>query len=437
MLRLQNPQSFHFLPRADVLRHSNVLCDAAICVDGHLFQAHRLVLACTSRALARLMSLQQDGRVQCGVQGVSARTFKQLLDYIYAQVVEVTEPELQTLLRGAQLLEMDGLEEQCKTLLLKLQKPNTETTNCITPAPKTGKEVKEELLICKRKETAEEVSEEKSHQKAQTLSQNPRDSVITSSVLSSPWTLPAHVWNSVSTLRHIAQNYSLMSMPNTLCSLSMPPHRVLLSSAFHRPARDLNRLARDLHRPAQAMSVPDFPSETGPLRAGSFIAQGLKRKKLKDRASRTRTQDRTSCRGEAKVDAGRGCQLCSSQPQGSSECRCPSAVRPGAQEPQHKPYQCQRCMKRFSLKHQLDTHLRVHTGEKPFECLLCGQRSRDYSAMVKHLRTHGGAAPYQCTVCLQFCSSLVNMQRHVKSHELSHFPHDWSLARTYMYRSHL
>ncbi|KAL0174889.1 hypothetical protein M9458_030857, partial [Cirrhinus mrigala] len=26
-----------------------------------------------------------------------------------------------------------------------------------------------------------------------------------------------------------------------------------------------------------------------------------------------------------------------------------------------KPYQCKQCSKRFSLKHQLDTHHRVHT----------------------------------------------------------------------------
>uniref|UniRef100_A0A3Q2PDH0 Zinc finger and BTB domain containing 32 n=1 Tax=Fundulus heteroclitus TaxID=8078 RepID=A0A3Q2PDH0_FUNHE len=101
-----------------------------------------------------------------------------------------------------------------------------------------------------------------------------------------------------------------------------------------------------------------------------------------------------------------------------------------------KPYQCKHCPKRFSLKHQLDTHHRVHT-EKPFECRLCGQRSRDYSAMIKHLRTHGGAAPYQCTVCLEFCNSLVSMQRHVKSHAVQDFPPDWSINNTYMYISHI
>ncbi|XP_030638869.1 zinc finger and BTB domain-containing protein 16-A [Chanos chanos] len=101
-----------------------------------------------------------------------------------------------------------------------------------------------------------------------------------------------------------------------------------------------------------------------------------------------------------------------------------------------KPYQCQHCAKRFSLKHQLDTHLRVHTGEKPFECRLCGQRSRDYSAMIKHLRTHGGATPYQCTLCLEFCSSQAAMQKHLKGHPTQDFPQDWTLASTYLYTCH-
>lgn len=35
-----------------------------------------------------------------------------------------------------------------------------------------------------------------------------------------------------------------------------------------------------------------------------------------------------------------------------------------------KPYQCKHCGKRFSLKHQLDTHLRVHTGTNGFIILV-------------------------------------------------------------------
>lgn len=101
-----------------------------------------------------------------------------------------------------------------------------------------------------------------------------------------------------------------------------------------------------------------------------------------------------------------------------------------------KPYQCKSCTKKFSLKHQLDTHHRVHTGEKPFECRLCGQRSRDYSAMIKHLRTHGGATPYQCTSCLEYCSSLAAMQKHLKGHPVQDFPSDWNISSTYLYSCH-
>lgn len=35
-----------------------------------------------------------------------------------------------------------------------------------------------------------------------------------------------------------------------------------------------------------------------------------------------------------------------------------------------KPYQCQLCPKKFSLKHQLDTHHRVHTGKQHFQIVV-------------------------------------------------------------------
>ena len=36
-----------------------------------------------------------------------------------------------------------------------------------------------------------------------------------------------------------------------------------------------------------------------------------------------------------------------------------------------KPYQCSHCDKTFSLKGNLTTHLRTHTGEKPYQCSHC------------------------------------------------------------------
>ncbi|XP_027625318.1 zinc finger and BTB domain-containing protein 32 isoform X4 [Tupaia chinensis] len=99
-----------------------------------------------------------------------------------------------------------------------------------------------------------------------------------------------------------------------------------------------------------------------------------------------------------------------------------------------RPYSCSVCGKRFSLKHQLETHYRVHTGEKPFSCSLCPQRSRDFSAMTKHLRTHG-AAPYRCPLCSAGCPSLASMQAHMRSHSPSQLPPGWTIRSTFLYSS--
>lgn len=61
------------------------------------------------------------------------------------------------------------------------------------------------------------------------------------------------------------------------------------------------------------------------------------------------------CTGEACE----GCQFCGRGDVTQNE--------PQSHRQEHrgeKPYQCQHCPKKFSLKHQLDTHHRVHTGKR-------------------------------------------------------------------------
>ncbi|TDH11979.1 hypothetical protein EPR50_G00066280 [Perca flavescens] len=297
-----------------------------------------------------------------------------------------------------------------------------------------------------------------------------RDSVFTrpassSSSFSSPWT---NMWSSVNTLRRLANYSSLIAThplqsPNQSSvaypfSLSTPHVFPLLGSHFQTPVH------------SSVMGYSGFyPHYTQTLHARStgmrnIIKQGLlKRKKNSQRAftgtvqtseqsyhevpkaSKEKVKDCKHCSTSLRVDpvlresastlpgdACAGCRFCE---RGDVVQREPQSNRPDHRS--EKPYQCQHCPKKFSLKHQLDTHIRVHTGEKPFECRLCGQRSRDYSAMIKHLRTHGGATPYQCTVCLEFCNSLAAMQRHVKSHAVQDFPPDWSINNTYLYNSHM
>ncbi|XP_019948179.1 zinc finger and BTB domain-containing protein 16-A [Paralichthys olivaceus] len=504
MIRINNTQYFHFLQQADALRRSGSLCDVIISVKSHTFRAHRLVLACASRRLAQqLAQADTDSPAHCTLEYFSPRTFQQVLDFTYTQAVEVSVEDLYLLLRAAQLLEMWSLEDQCRKQLDTLNhRARREEERGET---KDVKEEKESAKDMDKKREGSPVQEEKLQQTSSTgektsnsnvtenhsppesaenhsrspssrkkprlspLSSAPHNSVISrpatssSSSPSSPWTFSTNVWNSVSTLRRIAENYSNFfgaQSPNPSAvaypfSLSAPHMFPLLRPHFQ------NRVHHSGLYPHCAQNL-----YTGSTGMGSIIKQGLlKTKKSSQRAFNGGVQSFEQSFHQvpkARAERVKDCRECTTShlgdpaPQESASSAsgeaCAGCHFRGKDEVQReqptnhqvrqstsgdKPYQCKHCPKRFSLKHQLDTHHRVHTGEKPFECRLCGQRSRDYSAMIKHLRTHGGAAPYQCTVCLEFCSSLVAMHRHVKSHAVQDFPPDWNINSTYLYTSHI
>ncbi|XP_030604898.1 zinc finger and BTB domain-containing protein 16-A isoform X2 [Archocentrus centrarchus] len=504
MIRINNTQYFHFLEQADALRRSGSLCDAIISVKSQTFRAHRLVLACASRTLAQQLAHGDiDSPVHCTLEYFSPHTFQQVLDFTYTQALEVSVDDLQMLLKAAQLLEMQPLEDQCRKQLdtldcrAKVHEKSEETTDVKEEKEsaegkdqnRKGSLIHEDKLLKtsfpgKEASTATENlspctptknhSSPSSPRKKPKLSPIPepfhnRDSTIakpatSSSSFSYPWTFSTNMWDSVSTLRRIAENYSslLAVHPPNQSSIAYPyslsgPHVFpLLGSHFQTPGQNPVVGYSGFH-PRYTQNI-----YAGPTRMGSIIKQSLlKRRRSSQRAFTRTAQPGEPSYSEASKDRGQDCQHCSTAVSlhddpvlresvptqlGKTCTGCRFCGR--GDVPPHesetkgdhrgdKPYQCQHCPKKFSLKHQLDTHHRVHTGEKPFECRLCGQRSRDYSAMIKHLRTHGGAAPYQCTACLEFCSSLVAMQRHIKSHAVQDFPPDWSINSTYLYISHI
>ncbi len=323
MIQINNTQYVHFLQQADVLRRSGLLCDAIISVKSQTFRAHRLVLACASRILAQQLALADiDRPVHCTLEFFSPRTFQQVLDFTYTESLEVSVDDLHLLLRAAQLLEMQPLEDQCRKQLdnLNIRAREENKRSKITRV----KEEQESAEHTEQQQRRDSVQEEKLGQSASPVDKEcfnispsdsekngnrlpsprkkprlppepatsfNRESVITrpassNSSFSSPWTFPPNMWSSVNTLRRIAENYSNLIATHSIQS----PNQSSVAHPFSITNSQMFPLFGSQF-PSSVMGYSGFqPRYTqnlyaGSSRMGSIIKQGLvKRKKHGQRA---------------------------------------------------------------------------------------------------------------------------------------------------------
>lgn len=85
---------------------------------------------------------------------------------------------------------------------------------------------------------------------------------------------------------------------------------------------------------------------------------------------------------------------------------------------ENKPFLCEICNKRFSARHRLNIHLKIHKDqrEESYQCNYCERRFKYKPGMLYHERAaHTGEQPYKCPVegCFERFYDFSNAKKHI------------------------
>lgn len=111
------------------LRMEEKLCDVILKVDKSEFYVHKIVLAAVSPYLKAMFTngMLESLQKEISIQGIDEKTMELLVDFSYTGKLEINVDNVQQLLAGASLLNIDRLRTACSRFLQK----QLDSANCI------------------------------------------------------------------------------------------------------------------------------------------------------------------------------------------------------------------------------------------------------------------------------------------------------------------
>ncbi|XP_072286537.1 zinc finger and BTB domain-containing protein 6 [Pyxicephalus adspersus] len=378
------------LHKMNILREQNLFCDVSIYINDAEFHGHKVVFAACSAFMRDQFLLNQSRQVHITILQ-NADVGQQLLLSCYTGVLEVKRTELLKYLTAASYLQMVHIVEKCTEALSRyLQSENSDNVVVMKPEENPASEPQTENASSPDKDCEIiELSEDDQLNLDYQVKKEEIDQEQLQSPVPKNDDLPAVDNNYKDSEICVFQMGSMSDNTNNVDGDQFPQPCTSSKS---------NIYFSDTQHSIINSTVENRANE---LPGGSYLSYGEG--------------------GETSAGTIQGLQN-TAQWASSWRHQCPKCPRDFLHLENylrhlkmHKMFLCLQCGKTFTLKKNLNRHIRGHMGIRPFQCSVCLKTFTAKSTLQDHLNIHSGDRPYKCHCCDMDFKHKSALKKHLNS----------------------
>ncbi|XP_063000695.1 zinc finger and BTB domain-containing protein 43 [Elgaria multicarinata webbii] len=426
------------LQKLNQQRQQGQLCDVSIVVQGHLFRAHKAVLAASSPYFCDQVLLKNSRRIILP-DVMNPRVFENILLSTYTGRLVMPAPEIVSYLTAASFLQMWHVVDKCTEVLegnpsvlcQKLnrasdhQSPSSSNYNGLVesfelgPAGQTDFHKAQELRDGENEEESskdELLSQLTEHEYLPSNSSTEHDRLSTgmtsqdgeegaSDGAEYQYTRPLYSKPSIMSHKrwiHVKTERFVQDCEGAEAHGPYDEHQVSESMNAAQADHSVQTSVPEDLRVSEKKMDTGF---SGQANESNYDEQVDFYGSSMEEFSGERSDSTLNLQRQEAGGYGEGLDLPSRIKEENALSGFPTA---------DKLYPCQ-CGKSFTHKSQRDRHMGMHLGLRPYGCGVCGKKFKMKHHLVGHMKIHTGIKPYECNICGKRFMWRDSFHRHVTS----------------------